>query len=208
MTHEEWLKARRKGVSGTDIAAIMGLNPYKSESQLLVEKLGVGVPFTGNAATRAGQRLEPFVANWWAYRNQTIITNGAFTVSSENPRFFGTPDFLTPHAGLEIKTGAEKGYKNGCPVIYSLQSQWYMMITERERWELSALIVPKDRSKIPLEESDEYLYEWVKMQPIREYPFQRDRALEARMKEHATRFLERLDGLAAKRLEGLGLPPA
>lgn len=30
MTHEEWLKARKNGIGGSDAGAICGLNPYRS----------------------------------------------------------------------------------------------------------------------------------------------------------------------------------
>ena len=81
--HQAWLESRKLGVSGSDIACIMGANPYKSEDALLLDKLGVGKPFTGNAATRAGQRLEPMVADWYAKRNEKILINGSFTKSAE-----------------------------------------------------------------------------------------------------------------------------
>lgn len=38
MTHEVWLEERKKGIGGSDAAAIMGLNPYKSNVQLWEEK--------------------------------------------------------------------------------------------------------------------------------------------------------------------------
>ena len=199
MTHEEWLEARRQGVSGSDIAVIMGANPYKSEVQLLMDKLGVGKPFTGNAATRAGQRLEPLVANWWAKRNQQIITNGAFTVSQEDPRFIGTPDFLTVFGGIDTKTGGQHVYKSGCPKYYEYQARWYNMIHGGDRWDIVTCIVPKNREEIPLKEDDEFLYQWVQHRPLLEFPFLRDRQIEQDMKDAAWQFLERLDHLKRQR---------
>lgn len=195
MTHEEWLEARKLGVSGSDIACIMGANPYKSEEQLLLDKLGIGKPFVGNAATRAGQRLEPLVANWWAKRNQKIIINGAFTVSEEDPRFIGTPDFLTEFGGIDTKTGAYHIYKDGCPKYYELQTRWYNMIHGGDHWDIVVCIVPKDRSEIPLHESDDFLFQWVQNRPVREFPFHRDRTIEQTMREAALRFLDRLEAL-------------
>ena len=45
MTHEEWLAARRLGVSGTDIGVLLGVNSYKSVDDLLLDKLGVGIGY-------------------------------------------------------------------------------------------------------------------------------------------------------------------
>ena len=200
MNHAEWLEARRQGVSGTDISVLLGVNPYKSVDDLIMDKLGVGKPFTGNSATRAGQRLEPFVANHWAKRNQKIIVNGSFTKSRIDERFVGTPDFLVGDgAGLEIKTGAEKTYKDGCPPIYETQCRWYMMVSERPSWSMCACIVPKDRGLIP---RDDLLDQWVPRQPHRHYQFQRDHAWEERARQAALSFLERLASLRAAQPRG------
>lgn len=40
MTHEDWLAERRKGIGGSDIATILGLNKWKSPLQLFLEKTG------------------------------------------------------------------------------------------------------------------------------------------------------------------------
>ncbi len=55
----EWLEWRDSGIGGSDAPTIMGENPWKSASSLLAEKLGEVEPFSGNAATRRGTRLEP-----------------------------------------------------------------------------------------------------------------------------------------------------
>lgn len=200
MNHTEWLQARRAGIAGVDISVLLGANPYKTEDDLLLDKLGVSAPFRGNDATRAGQRLEPFVASLWSRENGVIITPGEFTISRENSRYIGTPDFLCGTGnGLEIKTGAEKVYRSGIPRMYQLQCAWYAMITERPEWDLKALIVPKDRSLIPLDLPDEDLFEWVESRPTRSFHYERDLDLESQMKERADQFLARLDGLRRKR---------
>ena len=38
ITHEEWLKYRKMGITGTDAACIAGLNPYKSAMQVFIDK--------------------------------------------------------------------------------------------------------------------------------------------------------------------------
>ena len=210
MNREDWLTARKLGVTGTDIAAVMGLNPHKSEDDVLLDKLGQGKPFFGNAATRAGQRLESPVANAWSQREQAILTNGEFTISSINPRYIGTPDFLTGFGnGLETKTGAWPTYKNGCPKMYELQSRWYMLITERPIWDLVACIVPKNREEIPLHENNEVLLDWVSQQPHREFRFERDSGWEEQMVAAAERLLARLDslrGIQVQNQQGSGPP--
>lgn len=42
--HEEWLKARAGRIGGSDASAIVGMNPYKSNVELWLEKTGQMVP--------------------------------------------------------------------------------------------------------------------------------------------------------------------
>ena len=195
MNHEEWLAARRLGVSGTDIGVLLGVNPYKTADELVMDKLGVGKGFSGNAATRVGQRLEPFVANSWAKREQRILINGSFRQDDDNQRLIGTPDFLTHKSVLEIKTGAIKTWKYGCPKMYEYQLRWYMMLERKPEGELVACIVPKDRAQVPMHEDDDYLAEWISYQPHQEYHFDRNPEWESQARLAAHQFLERLDRL-------------
>jgi hypothetical protein len=69
------------------------------------------------------------------------------------------------------------------------------MICGGDHWDIVVCIVPKDRSEIPLHESDEFLYRWVANRPVKEYPFFRDKNIEESMKIAANRFLDRLDSI-------------
>jgi putative phage-type endonuclease len=40
MNREQWLDERKKGIGGSDAAAILGLSPYKSALQVYLEKIG------------------------------------------------------------------------------------------------------------------------------------------------------------------------
>lgn len=55
---KEWFEARRSCVTASDIAAVVGENPYKSRAELLKEKVGMVQPFKGNFATYRGTELE------------------------------------------------------------------------------------------------------------------------------------------------------
>ena len=204
MNRESWLAERRLGIGGSDIAILLGLNPWKSEQDLIMDKLDL-IPqkdqFQGNEATRAGNRLEPFVANWYAERHHVILMDGKRVVSPKNDRFIGNLDYAYNSGILEIKTGAEKSYNSGCPEMYKIQTAWYMMISEREEGVLCACIVPKDRKEIPTERIDE----WIKLRPLREYQFRREPMLEEKMTLAGERFLKKLDALREPRAGGLQL---
>ena len=69
---DPWFKMRKGRVTGSATAAILGHNPYQSRKKLLDQKLGLGPPFTGNKATRHGNRFEPWAA--LAYQKKTGLT--------------------------------------------------------------------------------------------------------------------------------------
>ena len=41
---EEWLNGRMNGIGGSDAAAIVGMNPYKTNIELFEEKTGRSIP--------------------------------------------------------------------------------------------------------------------------------------------------------------------
>lgn len=54
----EWLEWRRQGIGASDVAAILGLSPWKTARQLWLEKTGREVVETSNHATSRGHWLE------------------------------------------------------------------------------------------------------------------------------------------------------
>ena len=57
MTSEQWLLARRNGISGSDAGAVMGLNKWASPLTVYLDKKGLS-HFDGNRATERGSWLE------------------------------------------------------------------------------------------------------------------------------------------------------
>ena len=43
-TRDAWLKARKKYIGGSDVACILGYNPWKTNVQLYKEKKGLVMP--------------------------------------------------------------------------------------------------------------------------------------------------------------------
>ena len=62
ISHEEWLKYRKMGVTGTDASSICGLNPYKSALQIFIDKTTDNIDIFDNEAMRQGRELEEYVA--------------------------------------------------------------------------------------------------------------------------------------------------
>lgn len=60
---DEWLKDRRKYIGASDVAAILGLNPWSTEWEVAEEKRGNLLP-SKSLASEAGHALEPVVINY------------------------------------------------------------------------------------------------------------------------------------------------
>ncbi len=55
---QEWLNQRKNYLTSSDAATPIGKNKYEKPHDLLFKKCGVGKPFTGNTATRWGEKYE------------------------------------------------------------------------------------------------------------------------------------------------------
>lgn len=58
--------ARRKYIGSSDAPALMGVDPYRSASDVYLEKTGIAEGFAGNEHTERGNLLEPVVLTWAA----------------------------------------------------------------------------------------------------------------------------------------------
>lgn len=64
-----WYTTRKRMITCSDIASVLGMNKYSSRRQILWKKTGRSRPFNGNTATRRGQELEPVAIA--AYQKKT-----------------------------------------------------------------------------------------------------------------------------------------
>lgn len=104
----EWLEARRRGVTASEIAIVMGLSPYSSPYALFHQKLGNLPDIEDTAAMERGRVLEPYIARKFAERNPEFRVYGdpdgrMLFAHPERPWQMATPDRLineTCHAEL------------------------------------------------------------------------------------------------------------
>jgi putative phage-type endonuclease len=109
----EWLEARRKGVTASEIATVMGLSPWDSPYALYHRKLGI-LPAQADApALERGRDLEPVIVRKFSEAHPEMLVTGTgrdLYASSERPWQLATPDRLINinriHPWLVI-TGAE-----------------------------------------------------------------------------------------------------
>lgn len=65
LNREEWLDIRKSGIGSSEVATIVGLNPWETPYQLWRRKTGLDEPKRENAAMRNGHHLEDAVSRMW-----------------------------------------------------------------------------------------------------------------------------------------------
>lgn len=148
LTREEWLAERRKGIGGSDAAAIVGMNLYVTPYTLWADKTGRLPEKPDNEAMRQGRDLEQYVADRFTEetgkrvrRHTAIIRNPEYPFAHANidRAVVGEP------AGLECKTTSImnlKKFRNGeYPENYYVQCVHYLAVTGWERWYLAVVIL-------------------------------------------------------------------
>ena len=122
----EWLEFRRGGVGASDIAAIMGHNPYKDAVDVYREKMGIEQEV--NAYMQRGKDNE-LGARLRFCEEHGLTFVPLVVVDEEEPRFFASLDGYCEEKNwiLEIKTPGKKTLemaKNGkMPPYYFYQIQ-------------------------------------------------------------------------------------
>ncbi|GGD02319.1 YqaJ viral recombinase family protein [Enterococcus wangshanyuanii] len=148
MTHEEWLKDRRNGIGGSDVATILGLNKWKSPYQLWLDKTGQLINNEEqNEPAYWGNVLEEVVAKEFTERTGKKVRkrNQVF----EHPlhpflRANIDRDVVGENAILECKTAnaylANEWDGDEIPQAYLCQVQHYMNVLNRQYVYIAVLI--------------------------------------------------------------------
>lgn len=126
---EGWLSNRRKGIGGSDIAAIVGLDPYRSAHDVYLDKIGEAEPVKDNDFMKWGRILEPVVANQVSELGHEV-TMMPQIITGEKPHYLASVDRAIVVDGtkypLEIKTS--KRYHSEPLDKWKLQAAWYAAI--------------------------------------------------------------------------------
>ena len=163
---EDWLELRRKGIGGSDIGAIMGINKYSSPLKIYKAKVeGISEDVSGKVAVRKGKDLESLIrANYVAPKLKELgytvrpfnhlLINSKFpwlranldgiAINDENPEDY------QKHIVIEIKVVTEyaednwyTGEYDNVPASYYAQVQEYMAVTETKKALVCALFERK-----------------------------------------------------------------
>lgn len=153
----EWLANRTKGIGGSDVGAICGVNKYSSARLVYLKKTGQYQDsedeFSDAALERMhfGHMLEPIVANEYVRRTgNKVVVSPATLTHKDYPWAIANVDRLIvndkgiPYGILECKTASEymdDAWSEGdVPISYLYQLNWYLWITGLEYGVIACLV--------------------------------------------------------------------
>ena len=163
---DAWLQSRRGGLGGSDIAAVLGISPWRSPLDVYLDKTGAAEPQPDSEPMYWGRKLEDVVAAEFAVRTSRRVQRvNTMLRDAERPWMLANIDRalvalgararldaagrLVGAAGiLECKTVSayaaqdwqgEDG-SDALPVYYAAQGMWYLAVTGQDVCEFAALI--------------------------------------------------------------------
>lgn len=178
---DEWLKVRQGGIGSSDAAAAVGLNPYKSQLTLWLEKTGRDAnipkpdPNDESSPMYWGTLLEPIVAAHYTKRTGNRVRKvNSVLQHPAHPWMLANLDREVMGAGdvqiLECKTAGLNGARlwlEGVPEYVQLQVMHQLAVTGKQAADVAVLVCGQE---------------------LRVYRIERDEVMIARLVELERRF--------------------
>lgn len=191
VSYEEWQTKRKAqvGLGGSDAGTLLGLNSFKDEYTLYLEKIGEIIPQEAGEAAEWGHTLEPVVADKWQarYGEKLGITIEPFNYllqSKTHPFMLANIDRLAKRGDsfgiLEVKTASE--YLNGewengeilsdgsgdgkVPPKYYAQLQHYFHVTGISWGFFASLVGGNKLYSVYVERNEDYIRQLVDIEYV------------------------------------------
>ena len=156
LPREDWLAVRKQGIGSSDAAAAIGLNPYKSQLELWLEKTGRDTslpkldPNDEESPAYWGNILEPIVATHYTKRSGHRVRRINAVLQHPDPKLpwmlanidrevIGADDVQI----LECKTAGINGarlWKEGVPEYVQLQVMHQLAVTGKQAADVAVLL--------------------------------------------------------------------
>ena len=156
LPREDWLAVRKQGIGSSDAAAAVGLNPYKSQLELWLEKTGRDTslpkldPQDEESPAYWGNILEPIVATHYTRRSGHRVRRVNAVLQHPDPKLtwmlanidrevIGAPEVQI----LECKTAGINGarlWKEGVPEYVQLQVMHQLAVTGKQAADVAVLL--------------------------------------------------------------------
>lgn len=168
LSRDEWLTVRRQGIGSSDAAAAVGLNPYKSQLQLWMEKTGrdgalpVVDPSDDQSPMYWGTLLEPIVAAHYTRRSGHRVRRvNAVLQHPEHSWMLANIDREVVGASdvqiLECKTAGIHGarlWRDGVPEYVQLQVMHQLAVTGKQAADVAVLLGGQELQVFRIERDD------------------------------------------------------
>lgn len=149
---EEWLTHRQEGIGSSEVATILGLNPWETPYQLWRRKKGLDAPKEETFAMKAGHYLEDAVSMFWHDETgRNIIKRSAIDwliLNADKPYMRVSPDRTywlsdsrknSDKGILECKTTQMTIDEEDLPKHWFCQLQYQLGVAELEQGSLAWL---------------------------------------------------------------------
>lgn len=174
LSNTEWLNWRNKGIGGSDVAAICGLNKYKSPIEIWMEKTGQIEPKQAGEAAYWGTIMEPIIRDEFKLRtNLQVKIVKAILKHPQYDYMLANVDGIIndPLAGdciFEAKTASifkqDEWEGDKIPEAYMLQIQHYMAVTGYNRTFIAVLLGGNQFKYKMIERDDELIDMIIKLE--------------------------------------------
>ena len=178
MPREEWLSVRQGGIGSSDAATAVGLNPYKSQLELWMEKTGrqdllpKDDPNDESSPMYWGNVLEPIVAAHYTKRTDNRVRR--INAVLQHPGYpwmranidrevTGAPDVQI----LECKTAGINGarlWKEGVPEYVQLQVMHQLAVTGKQAADVAVLLGGQELQVHRIERDDVLINQLIELE--------------------------------------------
>ena len=148
MPRGEWLELRRQGIGGSDAAAIVGLNRWRSPFDVYADKTGLKPEIEDNEAMRQGRDLEDYVASRFCEKTgKKVRRKNEILQHPEHEFMIANLDRVVVGEGavLECKTTSvlnkAKFSQGEYPPNYYVQCMHYLAVTGAKKCYLAVLVL-------------------------------------------------------------------
>lgn len=148
----DWLEYRKNGIGSSEVATILGLNPWETPYQLWRRKVGLDAPKQENFAMKAGHYLEDAVSRFWSDETgRDIIKRSAgdwliqsddrpyLQVSPDRTYWLGESRSHDAKGILECKTTQMRVDPDDLPKYWFCQVQYQLGVAELTQGSLAWL---------------------------------------------------------------------
>lgn len=155
---QEWLEDRKYGIGSSEVATILGLNPWETPLQLWRRKKGIDPPKPENFAMRAGHYLEDAVSRFYSDetgKNIIKASAGDWLIVNKDRQFLrvspdrmywipGRPKSYYNKGIVECKTTQMEVDRDNLPQHWFCQLQYQLGVAELEQGALAWLTMGRD----------------------------------------------------------------